>query len=106
MPSYGFIPSFTTGTVIGRPESPFAIRDRGRLAATRSGYVLSPGRALGLEPRAAGGPVHSFGKLQKASKISVWPSKSLQKFQFLSESFQKFHQVAEIYQRLTDENSD
>jgi hypothetical protein len=51
--------------------------------ATRSGYVLSRRRALGLEPRAAGGPVHFFPEsYKKFQKISPGLPKVSKKFQF------------------------
>jgi hypothetical protein len=67
------------------------------------------GRALGLEPRAAGGAVHSSEKLSESSKkfqkVPKSCARASKKFQKVTISLQKFHQVLETYQRLTDENS-
>jgi hypothetical protein len=69
------------------------------LVATRSGYVLSRGRALGFEPRAAGGPVQFFGKaFRKFPNVSERFHQGFRKFPIVSYSFQKFHKVTEIYQ--------
>jgi hypothetical protein len=71
--------------------------------------VLSRIRALGLQPRAAGGPVHSpeeiqkiSKKLQKVTKSSAGACKKLQK---VTISLQKFDRVIETYQTLTGESA-
>jgi hypothetical protein len=78
-------------------------------AATRSGSVLSRIRALGLQPRAAGGPVHSPEKAQKISKnFQKFPKSSARaskKLQKVTISLPKFDHEIETYQRLTGESA-
>jgi hypothetical protein len=64
--------------------------------------VLSRGRALGLEPRRRRSRPFLSRKLQKIPKNFARASKSLQKIPIFSK---KFDRVTEIYQWITDENS-